>query len=287
MKKKWLLIALATFVALEACCDGGGGFEPRRGLSGVVTLQNQADNSGVLVRVVSLDSVAVTGPTGEFSFGDIPDGNWRVVAGYPYFETVEKDIEIRDGLQRNSARFNLRQLLRFWVVLPDTFVSFCKCEPSLFGFPIVGYVTNLTDRRITLACGSTPLADYAIIHERERLIQSPTASEGRMARGGLMAQREEETFDVCAADILLLPGELDRPGSVTLYPHQTRVYELTARLQNDCYEDGRYFVYWALVDCSGHPEHYVYDLPDLNLTLFMKPELLGAAAIQLIESTSN
>jgi hypothetical protein len=285
-----LIAALTACLLLPAACDENGGFKPRPGLSGAVSLENQSDHSGVMVKIEALGLFALTDSSGAFSFGEAPDGRWSLEASYPYFETVVKEVEVRDGLQRNSARFRLRQLLGFRVELPDTVVSFCKCEANLFGFPINGYVTNLTDDRVTVSCGSTPLPDYALIPQTRR-------SEGALTRpldsdretgaapvgrplGGLLS-------DTCSEDGMLLPGELDMPGSVTLEPLETRLFRLTARLQSECHEHGRYEVFWALVDCSNHPEHYVFDEPDLNRTLLRKPDLLKPASIRFMETSAD
>ena len=269
------LLGVVALVVVTAGCDGGGGFEPRPGVSGRASLQNQSDLSGVLVRVVSLDSVAVTDSTGAFSFEDIPDGRWRVEASYPYFETDAAEVEVRDGLQRNAVRFSLRQLLRFWVELPDTLVSFCKCERS-FDFAINGFVENLTRSEVTVASGSTPLRDFAVIPESEESLESPAAvmTPGCYLSGVAAGQGWcLNAYDPCRTYSMILPGDLTKPGSVTLEPRETRMFEISARVLTECYEDGRYNVFWALADRSHHPEHYVYMEPELNWTLLKKPDL--------------
>lgn len=275
---RFILVAAACAAAAGGCGGSSDGFEPSPGVSGAVHLQNQADHSGVLVRIVGLEGVAVTDSAGVFSFADIPDGRWRVEAGYPYFDVDNAEVEVRDGLQRNAVRFRPRQLLRFWIELPDTFVSFCKCEQSL-EFDMSGYVENLTGGEVTVACGSTPLTDFAIVSEVEPIL-------GRSA-GPVSARERLGAYDPCAAYGMILPGELDMPGSVTLEPRETRVFVIPVRLLSECYEDGRYSAFWALVDCSNHPGHYVYDEPQLNRTLLKKRGLLTPSSIRLIESSAD
>jgi len=286
MSLRFTLCVLAALLIISGC-DEGRSFSPRPGLSGTVSLQNQSEHSGVLVRIVDLDSVAVTDSSGAFAFSDVSDGRWQVEASYPYFETDAFVIEVLDGLQRNSANSSLRQLLRFWVELPDTLVSFCKCERS-FELLIDCFVENLTSGEVTVACGSTPLRDFAVAQESGEYFAehaAPSVAGGGLNRLSGGPWKADGGYDFCSTYGMLLPGMLDMPGSVKIKARETLKFEIDAWAATECFEDGRYQIYWALVDCSNHWEHYVYDAPELNGTLLRKPELLEYATVRLIESS--
>jgi hypothetical protein len=248
-------------------------------------LENQSDHSGVLVRIASLDRMAITDAGGTFSFEDMPDGLWLLETSYPYFGSRGIEIEVRDGLQRSPARVGLRQLLRFWVELKNEVVSFCECEQS-FEFPLTGYVENLTNDEVTVACGSSPLEDYAIVPqslEKTGEDGAPISPEN-MDEGQLLSGSE---YDFCRTYEMILPGMLDMPGFVKLSPREVRSFDIDARPLTECFEDGPYNVFWALVDCSNHWEHYAFDDPPLNNTLLFKPNLLTPAPIRLIETSAD
>jgi hypothetical protein len=182
----------------------------------------------------------------------------------------------------------MRQLLRFWVELPDTLVSFCKCEQK-FEFLINGYVENLTRNDVTVACGSSPIEDYAIIPEPDEYsgaLAAPAVTGSHVSVASDGPGQMDGRDDFCRTYSMLLPGELDMPWIVTLKSRETRVFEIHAWPGTECFEDGRYEVFWALVDCSSHWEHYVFDDPGLNSTLLAKPDLLAPALLRLIESSN-
>ncbi len=106
-----------------------------------IHLQNQSDHSGVLIKMLETDAMAMTDSFGYFVLPKIADGEYTLQAKYPFFEIVEQKVEIADSVLVTKVRLELEQQIQFWVEPAET--TFSISEKNKF-WKYKAYTTNIS-----------------------------------------------------------------------------------------------------------------------------------------------
>ena len=250
-----------------------------------VTLENQAEHSGILVKFVELDTVVFTDSTGYFNFEKLPDGAWTLTAKYPYFSSAEESVNVEDGVVQHTIDILLKQKLQFWVEPAETTISMNQGDSSGFTFTLQGHLVNLTDERVTVRGVLDPRTFFAISPQGFQwpFVHNP-------ANRAEFCYEHYEWFGATDA-IDLFEFHFD-PGDTISFP---------ARLPEgwfliSCFNPGIYLVFSAPSDHWNYQEHFEADYfwqeddssswisyNPLNKTLLKKRELFRPATINLTE----
>jgi hypothetical protein len=151
-KSNFILLAIIFFViVLYSSCDKKNPtqFDPPFQLN-YISLQNQTEHSGIMVKIKELDQFVITDSLGFFNFDSLPNGNFILKAKYPYFATREESIRVVSGKIEPPVHLELKQLLQFWIEPPETSISINN-DPNycrLTGFRL--NMANLTDSTVTV-----------------------------------------------------------------------------------------------------------------------------------------
>lgn len=89
----------------------------------IVTLQNQSEHSGIMVKLVELDTFVITDSSGSFEFPKLRDGNYTLMAKYPYFSTKLLNIIVVDSTVQTRVNIELKQQFQFWIEPAETTIS--------------------------------------------------------------------------------------------------------------------------------------------------------------------
>jgi len=103
----------------------------------LVQLQNQADHSGIIIRLIELNTYTTTDSLGHFEFKSIPDGNYTLQAKYPYFSTEQIGVSIEEGKIKVPINIVLKQKVKFWVEPAETIFSRTNLNNPM-GFAFIG-----------------------------------------------------------------------------------------------------------------------------------------------------
>jgi hypothetical protein len=133
----------------------------------IVTLQNQSEHSGIMVKLVELDTFVITDSSGNFEFPKLRDGNYTLMAKYPYFSTKLLNIIVVDSTVQTKVQIELKQQFQFWIEPSETTMSKSNMNNSNF-FLISGlkqYRVNITDSALNVRSELDPLNYYAFYPE--------------------------------------------------------------------------------------------------------------------------
>jgi hypothetical protein len=254
---------LVLVLAALGCGEDTSSVRPELGLHGQAVLANQSDHSGVLVKVVGLDSAAVTDAEGFFSISDIPDGHWSLVASYPYFESDTTVAEVVGGVVQSPVEMTLRQLLQFSIEPAETTISMSESgwDEYHFRMEFLGHVENVSEHPVRIIATLEPLRLLAIRPA------GPSVTDYCDKKYGWLSPMDL-TF---ATAYTFAPGEEWSPGLGLGY-----------RFWTTCFEPGTYEVYWSILDNGHHREHFI-PYSELNRTLLAKRELLRPITLTLTE----
>ena len=107
-----------------------------------IHLQNQTDHSGVLIKVIEADAIAVTDSFGFFILPNVANGEYTLQAKYPFFKIVEQKVEIADSVLQTKVQLELEQQIQFWVEPAET--TFSISEKTKF-WKYKAYATNISN----------------------------------------------------------------------------------------------------------------------------------------------
>ncbi len=107
-----------------------------------IHLQNQSDHSGVLIKLLDTDVMAVTDSLGYFVLPKVADGEYTLQAKYPFFKIVEQKVEIAGSMLETKVQLELEQQLQFWVEPAET--TFSISEKTNF-WKYKAYATNVSN----------------------------------------------------------------------------------------------------------------------------------------------
>jgi hypothetical protein len=216
-----------------------------------VTLQNQTEHSGIMVKLVELDTFTVTDSTGHFQFNKLPDGSYTLEAKYPYFSTEQLNITISDSLIQSEVQIQLRQQLQFWIEPAETTISRSNLgDPYYFSFSRLKlYMLNITSEPVEVGTGLEPIYLWAL---------APQGFDWPFV------QNIDSIPDLC----YLLYGWLGAEQafiwfSFTFQPGDTLVTFVPRpgnTVRKDCVIPGEYLFFTSISDLSHYPEffHPVY-----------------------------
>jgi hypothetical protein len=264
MRSRITPLALLMILTIVVSCDERKSIcRPSQGINGVARLENQSEHSGVLLKLIELDSTAVTNADGFFSFADIPDGLWKLAVLYPYFKSDTTEVELVGGLLQRPIEITLSQLLQFSIEPIDTTISMSGSawDDYHFRMELRGRLENVSEHPVRIVASFLP---------RELLAIRP---------------RQSYPSDGCDKEYgWLTPLIWENSFDYTFEPGERRMVVLGSRywFKTPCFEPGEYEVYWSLLDNYFHREHFE-PYSDLNWTLLRKRELLRPASLTLTE----
>lgn len=292
MKKGALLTIMSHFAFIIAynCNSPEGNGPESEELMNHVTLENQAEHSGILVKLVELDTVVFTDSTGYFNFGKLPDGSWTLKAKYPYFSPIEESVIVRDSVVQTTIDIQLKQLLQFWIEPADTTISMDQGNSTVFTFTLQTKLVNINNERVTVRGVLNPRQFFAI---RPQDFQWPFVPNPDN-RTEFCYEHYEWFGATDAFDLFEFHFD---PGDTISLPAKYH----GGWFLKSCFNPGTYLVFSAPSDHWNNPEYfdpaYFWDqekdpLPpawawekskQLNKTLLLKRELFQPATITLIE----
>lgn len=242
-----------------------------------ITLQNQSDHFGILVKLIELDTLTITDSTGMFSFENLADGEYTLTAGYPYFSPVQDSIKVVGGTIQTPVNIELQQQLQFWIEPPETTISLSNS--SLFFFR--QFAVNITDTIVNVGGYSGPPDfkaynpqgfNWPFIPNPDSTINFCQFRYGTFRRG----------YTTDAPQFTFMPGD-------------TIIGGISSRFNTDCFLTGTYLFFSAVTDLSRYPEYFDPDFflntgdplkviyLQMNRSVFRKNELFSPATIYVIE----
>ena len=104
---------------------------PNFGKGGRIRLQNEIEHSGIFIFLTQRDTtypsdivyMIMTDSLGYFEFDSLPDGDWKLVAIYAYYNGGVLPLSIFNNNFTRSINFELQQFFQFWSEPADTTVS--------------------------------------------------------------------------------------------------------------------------------------------------------------------
>jgi hypothetical protein len=242
-------VLLATLcVAIAGCRDITAVDVDHQGLNGRITLEGQPEHSGIMLDIEDSALSTATDSTGYFAFEDVPDGDWTLVARYPYFAPCTLDVALRDGYLRRPIDVTLPQLMRFWVDPESVVVSLGELDGPI-EFDLHGYAENVSDQ-VVMVGG---------VFDPARMVAFRRVGSGES--------------DICVAEYgQLMSWTLPRSFGYYYEPGDIGRYGLTTSLPRSCHPEGTYLIYWALSDEATYPEWLRFGAP-YNESLYTKEGL--------------
>lgn len=197
-----------------------------------IHLQNQSDHSGVLIKLMDTDVMAVTDSLGYFVLPKTADGEYTLQAKYPFFKIFEQKVEIGDSMLQTKIQLELEQQIQFWVEPAETTLS--VNEKTRF-WEFKGYGANISD---TMISGTT----YTV-PENWGLV--PESLDWNFADKNIDSKRCYEDYtNIGLTDLTGIGGFSLLPGH-TYYTHLRDVWQLGF----ECTPPGRtYLMFFVLVD---------------------------------------
>lgn len=271
-RSTWHVFSTVLLCIAIAGCDHTTALDPDSSLPDFrsrVVLDNQTNHSGVLVKLLGTNAIAVSNDSGYFDFSlrqiDEPfqDGDYSARIIYPYFSSVDTSITLVNGVIDPPLQIQLEQFVRFWVEPSDT-LGVISSDGQLRG-----YAENLTDQILTYATGGL----------QKRWAIEPFIREWDESR--------------CAYCRQITDGVQGLPSGIRLDPYETKLIGYFSFSWFDgcsvylCIAPGAYDVYVGAA--TGEYQDYfstrVWSDPHhsaLNQSLLKKPELMAPARIFVI-----
>jgi hypothetical protein len=198
-----------------------------------IHLQNQTDHSGVLIKLIEADAIAVTDSSGFFILPKVVNGEYTFQARYPFFEIVEQKVKIADSMLVTKIQLELEQQIQFWVEPAETTLS--VADKTRF-WEFMGYVKNIS-QNIYEAGPRSGLSEWGIVPE--------TINWNFGGNNNINSKR-------CFQDFTYI-GPTDIPEKVKIYlqPGETKSsrYIDVWQLGYECTPPGRtYLLFFILVD---------------------------------------
>jgi hypothetical protein len=245
----------------------------------LVQLQNQADHSGIMIRLLELNTFTITDSLGHFEFKNVPDGNYTLQAKYPYFLTEQMGVNIKGGKIQTTIKIVLKQQLKFWVEPAETIISLN--DPSVNEIERWRvYYKNISEKSILMGTAFDPLYPWALVPKGFNwpFVANPDGRpEYCYEHYGWLGS----TDAIVDFRITIQPGEIQSAlvGSTTL--------------SKDCVKEGTYLFYSLINDMIHYPEYFepAYFWTDtlphpqpynpLNKSLIKKQDLFRPATINI------
>jgi len=251
-----------------------------------VKLENQLEHSGIMVKIVELDTFVITDSTGLFIFDNLPDGNYTLLARYPYFAPVQQNILIQDGVFQTPVNLQLKQQLQFWIEPAETtIVRQSQTNPHVFLFPgLRQYRVNVSDEPVTVNTFLEPNDFWALVPQD---FDWPYVSN------------PDSLPDYCYGLYGWLGGTDIEGGRETTFQLGDTSFVIVPRLGDfllkDCVKPGAYLFYSSISDLGhyleyfdpayvrykGNPNQRLCD--EMNRSLLKKRELFRPATIYIID----
>lgn len=242
MEKRLLILTLIFAFSLLGACENGFDNSDHNApdiLTGSVLLENMEDHSGISVKLEEIDASLVTEMDGTFTLPEnLAEGEWSLVADYPYFQTMSQTFIIKNGQPEEKLEtMEMEQNIQFsvWTDHPDYFVG-----DTVY---VTVIAENLIGEPITLSSNSSPQLAIAIRQEGEILL------------GGLF------------------PGNEEEPSLLTIEPDEPYETEVSWEIDNALLASGEYEVYALLTDGVNYPNYFDPDparSEKFNNTLYSK-----------------
>lgn len=255
----------------------------KKGNRHIVTLQNQNEHSGIMLRIVELDTFVLTDSCGHFEFPKLPDGNYTFEARYPYFDSKQMNILITENMIQSEVQIELKQLFQFWIEPAEISISKSNIGDPDF-FSVAGlrqYRVNITESTLTVRSGLDPLDywafypegfDWPYIPNPDSLQDFCYANYGWMGRNDLF-------HDI---DLIFQPND-----TTWVSVPQPSI------MLKDCFYQGAYKFYSSVTDTYNYPEYFhpafvrnlrspnhgLYD--QMNRSLFKKTQLFRPAKLNI------
>jgi len=197
-----------------------------------IHLQNQTDHSGVLIKLIEADAIAVTDSFGFFILPKVANGEYTLQARYPFFEIVEQKVKIADSMLVTKIQLELEQQIQFWVEPAETTLS--VADKTRF-WEFMGYVKNISD---TIISGTT-----FTLPENWGLV--PENLDWNFANKNIDSKRCYDEFtNIGLTDLLGIGGFSIQPGDT-----KSSRYKDVWQLGYECTPAGRtYLLFFILVD---------------------------------------
>jgi len=197
-----------------------------------IHLQNQTDHSGVLIKLLETDAIAVTDSFGFFILPKVADGEYTLQAKYPFFEIIKQKVEIADSMLQTKIQLELEQQIQFWVEPAETTLS--VADRTRF-WEFTGYAKNISD---TIISGTT-----FTLPENWGLV--PENLDWNFANKNIDSKRCYEEFtNIGLTDLTGIGGFSIQPGDT-----KSSRYKDVWQLGYECTPPGRtYLLFFVLVD---------------------------------------
>jgi len=249
-----------------------------------VTLQNQSDYSGIMVKIVELDTFVITDSTGAASLGNsLPDDVYTLEVRYPYFTPLKMDVTIENSRFQTPVKCELEQQMQFWVAPAETTISMSNLGDPYF-FSLSGfrqYRVNITNVSINMGTYLMPWDVWALIPQGFEWPYIPNV---------------DSIPDLCYLNYGWLGGNDAITNIVfTFQPGDTSstLRVGSSSVLKDCFRPATYLLYSAVSDLGHYPEYFdpsyvrddenptsaIYD--QMNRSLIKKKELFRPAIIHL------
>jgi len=241
-----------------------------------IHLQNQTDHSGVLIKIIDSDAMAITDSLGCFTLPKVANGEYTLQAKYPFFKIVEQSVVIADSVLQTEIEIELEQQLQFWVEPAETTLT--MADKTRF-WEFRGYAKNISD---TVVSGTT-----FSIPENWGLI--PESINWNFGQNNIIDAKR------CYGDFTHI-GPTDILGRARFYvePGDTwgTIYKDVWLLGYECTPPGRTYLFFYIFVDEKHFEEYYYGrffvdgkiddsqiINPLTKSLFKKRELFRPAII--------
>ena len=233
-----------------------------------IHLQNQTDHSGVLIKILETDAMAITDSLGFFILPKVVNGEYTLQAKYPFFKIFKQRVIVADSVLQTEIKFELEQQLQFWVEPAETTLT--MVDKTRF-WEFRGYVKNISD---SIVSGTT----YTV-QENWGLIPENI--------NGYFENCYSEHNKIGLTDLLGIGGFSISPGYTGIYR-----YKDVWQLGFECTPSGRnYLMFFILIDQVYFDEFFQWKffvdgktdnsqtLNPLTISLFKKRELFQPAII--------
>ncbi|MBZ0273090.1 hypothetical protein K8I61_13715 [bacterium] len=247
---KGVLVALAVAALFAACTDELGnklsGFdvdeaseEARDILTGRARLSGETDHNDIRVELPDAGFSMFTDKSGNFQLPrDLSDGEWTIVANYPFFHSVTRRFNVVRGVPESPlATIELPRAIAFGISTNGTFFGYGSTVVITLA------ATNVSTNPVIIASTRRPIAAFAV------------RRNGETVAGGLF------------------PGydALD-PVEIEFAPGDTQYFQMRWKIDNPDITSGYYDIYAALASDVTHPSYFSEDAEDaaFNESLFAK-----------------
>jgi hypothetical protein len=248
-----------------------------------VTLENQIEHSGIMVKILELDKFFITDSTGLVLFDSIPDGNYILQAKYPYFTMDHANVLFEEGKIQSTVNIELKQQMQFWIEPAETTISMSNLgNPDIFlisGFR--QYRVNITNLPVIVKARFDPVDLWAFLPQGFEWPIYPNADsipDPCYASYGWLGSNDA-FHDIY---ITFQPGD-------TTYAPVPRVDPILSK----CFYINDYLFFSAVTDAYNYPEYFdpIYirnkSTPDqklydkMNRSLLKKLELFRPAIVHI------